>query len=142
MSVRLAGLDSKGIANFSYFPKPADFPVGVGRWKPGASLYHVQSTPKKIGVHRMNKSELIDAIAADSGLSKADAGRALDGFTSAITNALKGGDSVSMVGFGTFSVKRRDARKGRNPRTGETIKIKASNNPSFKAGKALKDAVN
>ena len=90
----------------------------------------------------MNKSELIDAIAADSGLSKADAGRALDGFTSAITGALKGGNSVSMVGFGTFSVKHRAARSGRNPRTGETIQIAASNNPSFKAGKALKDAVN
>jgi DNA-binding protein HU-beta len=90
----------------------------------------------------MNKSELIDAIAADSGLSKADAGRALDGLTSAITGALKAGNSVSLVGFGTFSVKHRGARSGRNPRTGETIKIKASNNPSFKAGKALKDAVN
>jgi DNA-binding protein HU-beta len=90
----------------------------------------------------MNKSELIDAIASDSGLSKADAGRALDGFTSAITNALKDGGSVSMVGFGTFSVKHREARTGRNPRTGESIQIKASNNPSFKAGKALKDAVN
>jgi DNA-binding protein HU-beta len=90
----------------------------------------------------MNKSELIDAIASDSGLSKADAGRALDGFTSAITSALKDGSSVSMVGFGTFSVKHRAARTGRNPRTGESIKIKASNNPSFKAGKALKDAVN
>ena len=90
----------------------------------------------------MNKSELIDAIAADSGLSKADAGRALDGFTSAVTSGLKDGGSISMVGFGTFSVKRREARAGRNPRTGETIQIKASNNPSFKAGKALKDAVN
>ena len=90
----------------------------------------------------MNKSELIDAIAANSGLSKADAGRALDGFTDAITSALAGGDSVSMVGFGTFAVKHRAARAGRNPRTGETIQIKASNNPAFKAGKALKDAVN
>ena len=90
----------------------------------------------------MNKSDLIDSIAANSGLSKADAGRALDGFTSAVTGALKGGNSVSMVGFGTFSVKHRAARSGRNPRTGETIQIKASNNPSFKAGKALKDAVN
>ncbi len=90
----------------------------------------------------MNKSDLIDAIAAGSGLSKADAGRALDGFTGAVTKALKKGDSVSLVGFGTFSVKRRDARTGRNPRTGEAIKIKASNNPAFKAGKALKDAVN
>ena len=90
----------------------------------------------------MNKSDLVDAIAAASGLNKADAGRALDGFTTAVTNTLKSGDSVSLVGFGTFSVKRREARSGRNPRTGETIKIKASNNPSFKAGKALKDAVN
>ena len=90
----------------------------------------------------MNKSELIDAIAANSGLSKADAGRALDGFTDAISGALSGGDSVSMVGFGTFAVKHRAARAGRNPRTGETIQIKASNNPAFKAGKALKDAVN
>ena len=90
----------------------------------------------------MNKSELIDAIASGSGLSKAEAGRALDGFTSAITNALKDGGSVSMVGFGTFSVKHREARTGRNPRTGESIQIKASNNPAFKAGKALKDAVN
>ena len=90
----------------------------------------------------MNKSDLVDAIAADSGLSKADAGRALDGFTSSVTSALKGGDSVSLVGFGTFAVKHREARAGRNPRTGETIQIKASNNPAFKAGKALKDAVN
>ena len=90
----------------------------------------------------MNKSELIDAIAASSGLSKADASRALDGVTSAVTKALKGGDSVSLVGFGTFAVKHRAARAGRNPRTGATIQIKASNNPSFKAGKALKDAVN
>lgn len=90
----------------------------------------------------MNKSELIDSIAEASGLTKADAGRALDGFTSSITKALKKGDSVSLVGFGTFAVKHRAARSGRNPRTGDTIQIKASNNPSFKAGKALKDAVN
>ena len=90
----------------------------------------------------MNKSDLIDSIAASSGLSKADAGRALDAFVKSVTKALKKGQSVSLVGFGTFSVKRRAARTGRNPRTGETIKIKASNNPTFKAGKALKDAVN
>jgi len=90
----------------------------------------------------MNKSELIDAIASESGLSKADAGRALDGFTGAVTKTLQNGDSVSLVGFGTFTVKHREARSGRNPRTGETIQIKASNNPTFKAGKALKDAVN
>ena len=90
----------------------------------------------------MNKSDLIDAIADSAGLSKADAGRALDGFVDSITGALKAGDSVSLVGFGTFSVRDRAARTGRNPRTGETINIAASKNPAFKAGKALKDAVN
>ena len=90
----------------------------------------------------MNKSELIDAIADEADISKAAAGRALDALTDAITDALKKGDTVSLVGFGTFSVRERAAREGRNPRTGETIKIKASKNPAFKAGKALKDAVN
>mgnify|MGYP001822138927 CR=1 FL=1 len=90
----------------------------------------------------MNKSELNDAIADSANLSKADAGRALDGLVGAVTKALKKGDTVSLVGFGTFSVRKRAARTGRNPRTGETIKIKASKNPAFKAGKALKDAVN
>ena len=90
----------------------------------------------------MNKSELIDAIADASGLSKADSGRAVDALVSSVTSALQGGDTVSLVGFGTFSVRERAARTGRNPRTGETIKIKASKNPAFKAGKALKDAVN
>ena len=90
----------------------------------------------------MNKGDLIDAVAASAGLSKADAGRAVDAFVNSITGALKGGNQVSLVGFGTFTVKRRAARQGRNPRTGETIQIKASNVPGFKAGKALKDAVN
>jgi len=90
----------------------------------------------------MNKSELIDAVAAATGLTKADAGRALDATTSSITSALQRGQSVSLVGFGTFSVKHRAARTGRNPRTGASIRIAASNNPTFKAGKALKDAVN
>jgi DNA-binding protein HU-beta len=90
----------------------------------------------------MNKSELIDSIADAAGISKADAGRALDATTSSIAKALKEGNSVSLVGFGTFTVRHRAARTGRNPRTGENIKIKASNNPAFKAGKALKDAVN
>jgi len=90
----------------------------------------------------MNKSDLIDSIAASTGLTKADAGRALDAATDAIAKALKTGQSVSLVGFGTFTVKHRAARTGRNPRTGATIHIAASNNPSFKAGKALKDAVN
>ena len=90
----------------------------------------------------MNKSDLIDAIAASTGLTKADAGRALDATTSNITSALQQGQAVSLVGFGTFSVKHRAARAGRNPRTGESIMIRASNNPAFKAGKAFKDAVN
>ena len=90
----------------------------------------------------MNKSELIDAIADDAELSKADAGRALDAAVGVITKALKSGGSVGIVGFGTFSVGHRSARTGRNPQTGEEIQIKASNVPKFKAGKALKDAVN
>ena len=90
----------------------------------------------------MNKSELIDAVAEASELSRADAGRAVDGFVSAISGALKKGDTVTLVGFGTFAVRERGARTGRNPRTGDEIKIAASKNPAFKAGKALKDAVN
>jgi DNA-binding protein HU-beta len=91
----------------------------------------------------MNKSELIDAIAESvPGLTKADAGRALDGFLGAVTSALSQGDPVALVGFGTFSVKERAERKGRNPQSGEEITIKAANIPSFKAGKSLKDAVN
>lgn len=90
----------------------------------------------------MNKSDLVDAIAESAGLSKADAGRALDALVDTVTGALKKGQAVSLVGFGTFSVRDRAARTGRNPRTGETIQIKASKNPAFKAGKALKDAVN
>jgi DNA-binding protein HU-beta len=90
----------------------------------------------------MNKSDLIDAIAEKAGLSKADAGRALDATIKSVTGALKKGKTVSLVGFGTFSVRKRAARTGRNPRTGEAIKIKASKIPAFKAGKALKDSVN
>lgn len=90
----------------------------------------------------MNKSELIDAVAAGADISKADAGRAIDSTLAAITKALKKGDKVSLVGFGTFEVRKRAARTGRNPKTGATLKIKASKSPAFKAGKALKDAVN
>jgi DNA-binding protein HU-beta len=90
----------------------------------------------------MNKAELIDAVAASANLSKADAGRAIDAVVDAIAKSLKRGQQVAVVGFGTFSVKHRNARTGRNPRTGETIQIAASNVPGFKAGKALKDAVN
>ena len=90
----------------------------------------------------MNKSELVDAVANAAELSKSDAARAVDGVIGAITQALKSGDQVTVVGFGTFLVRKREARAGRNPRTGETIQIKASKVPAFKAGKALKDAVN
>ncbi|MCA1714600.1 MAG: HU family DNA-binding protein [Gammaproteobacteria bacterium] len=90
----------------------------------------------------MNKAEFVDAVADSAELSKADAGRAVDAMVNAITRALKNGDTVTLVGFGTFAARKRAARTGRNPRTGEEIKIKASMNPAFKAGKALKDAVN
>jgi DNA-binding protein HU-beta len=90
----------------------------------------------------MNKTELVDAMAESADISKAAAGRALEGMIDAITGALKSGDQVTVVGFGSFMVKERAARIGRNPQTGAEIKIKASKNPSFKAGKALKDAVN
>ncbi|APC19465.1 DNA-binding protein HU (plasmid) [Pseudomonas frederiksbergensis] len=90
----------------------------------------------------MNKAELINAIAQSADLSKAVAGRALDGLTETITNALKAGDTVTLVGFGSFQVKSRAEREGRNPSTGEPITIAAAQKPSFKAGKGLKDSVN
>ncbi len=90
----------------------------------------------------MNKADFIGAVADAAELSKADAGRAVDAMIEVIKKALKKGDTVSLVGFGTYSVRKRAARTGRNPRTGENIKIKASKIPGFKAGKALKDAVN
>ena len=90
----------------------------------------------------MNKAELIDAVAASADIPKAAAGRALDAVIETVGDALKKGDSVALVGFGTFSVKERAARTGRNPQTGEPIEIAAAKIPSFKAGKALKDAVN
>ncbi len=89
----------------------------------------------------MNKKELVDAIASNAGLSKADSERALDGTMRALTSALQRGEEVGLVGFGTFKVKRRSARMGRNPRTGERIQIDAANVVSFKAGKGLKDNV-
>ena len=90
----------------------------------------------------MNKSELINAIAEASDLTKADSGRALDATIAAITDSMAKGEPVTLIGFGTFEVRDRAARTGRNPRTGEEIQIKASKNPAFKAGKALKKAVN
>ncbi len=90
----------------------------------------------------MNKSDLVDAIAKSADISKAAAARALDGAVEAIKKSLKKGDLVSLVGFGSFYVGKRAARTGRNPRTGEAIKIKAAKVPKFRAGKGLKDAVN
>ena len=90
----------------------------------------------------MNKSELIAKIAEKSGLNQKDAGKALDGLTQAVSDALANGEDVTLVGFGTFSIKERAERTGRNPQTGEPIQIAASKTPTFKAGKALKDAVN
>jgi DNA-binding protein HU-beta len=90
----------------------------------------------------VNKSELIDAIAASADLPKAAAGRALDAVLETIESTLKSGDPVTLVGFGTFSVKDRAARTGRNPQTGAPIQIAAAKIPGFKAGKSLKDAVN
>ena len=85
---------------------------------------------------------MLDALADAAGVTKVDAGNALEAFIKVVKKALKAGDSISLVGFGTFAVRKRAARTGRNPRTGATIKIKASKVPGFKAGKALKDAVN
>lgn len=90
----------------------------------------------------MNKSELIAAVAEKAQLSKKDAEKAVSAVVAAVTDALVDGDKVQLVGFGTFEVRARDARTGKNPRTGEVIKIAASKVPAFKAGKALKDAVN
>jgi DNA-binding protein HU-beta len=90
----------------------------------------------------MNKGEFTAAVAEAAALSKTDAANAVDAMIEVVKNALKNGDTITLVGFGTFSVRKRAARQGRNPQTGATIKIKASKNPAFKAGKALKDAVN
>jgi len=90
----------------------------------------------------VTKADLVNAMAEKAGLSKADAEKALAAFTTVVTDALKAGDKVALVGFGTFSVGERAARTGKNPQTGEQINIPAAKTPKFKAGKALKDAVN
>jgi DNA-binding protein HU-beta len=90
----------------------------------------------------MNKNEFVDAIAKEAGLSKVKAGEFVDAFIDTVTKALKKKSEVRLVGFGTFSVSKRKATTGRNPRTGAPIKIAASNQPKFKAGKSLKDAIN
>ena len=89
----------------------------------------------------MNKTELIAALAEKANVTKKDAGEVLDAFVATITDALKKGDKVSLVGFGTFEARHRAARKGKNPQTGAEVNIPAANVPAFKAGKALKDAV-
>ena len=89
----------------------------------------------------MNRKELVDAIAKDADLSKKDAENALKAFIANVEKALKKGDSVQLIGFGTFEVRKRAARKGKNPQTGEEIKIKATKTPAFKPGKAFKDAI-
>jgi DNA-binding protein HU-beta len=90
----------------------------------------------------MNKAEFVSAVADAADVSKVEAAKAVEAIIEVVKKALKKGDQVSLVGFGTFVVRKRAARLGRNPRTGQQIKIKASKNPSFKAGKALKDAIN
>ncbi|MGN0346631.1 MAG: HU family DNA-binding protein [Lachnospiraceae bacterium] len=90
----------------------------------------------------MNKTELVEAIAKEAGISKKDADAAVKAFTTVVTDELKKEEKVTLIGFGTFEVGKRAARTGRNPQTGKEIKIKASKSPKFKAGKALKDAVN
>ena len=90
----------------------------------------------------MNKTQLVEAVAEKAGLKKKEAEAAVNAMTDAIAEALKAGDKVQLIGFGTFEVKERGAREGRNPRTGETIKIAAAKKPAFAASKALKDAIN
>ena len=90
----------------------------------------------------MNKTELVAAVAEKAEISKKDSEKALKAFVDVVTEQLKAGDKVQLVGFGTFEVSERAAREGRNPQTGETMKIEASKAPKFKAGKALKDLVN
>ncbi len=93
-------------------------------------------------IFKMNKNELVSSIADKAGIKKTDAEKALKAFIEVVTDELKAGEKVQLVGFGTFETAERPAREGRNPRTGETMKIEASKSPKFKAGKALKDAIN
>ena len=105
-------------------------------------MVNIESVLKQEKGVNVNKGELIDKIAAAADISKADAGRALDATLNAIAGSLKNAESVSLVGFGTFLVRERAARDGRNPATGAAIKIAAAKVPAFKPGKALKDALN
>jgi DNA-binding protein HU-beta len=109
-----------------------------------ASIVHLPQSPCRIdyGGATMNKSELIDAIAKDSGLSKADSGRALDALINTVSKTLKKGDEVAITGFGKWSVAKRSARTGRNPQTGEPVKIRASKAPRFTPGATLRGTLN
>lgn len=109
-------------------------------WMTGASAEQVERTAR--GNNAVNKIELIEHVAKQADISKAAAGRALEAVVGGIRTSLKKGNSVTLVGFGTFSIGKRAARSGRNPRTGAAIKIKAAKVPKFRPGKALKDAVN
>ena len=104
-------------------------------------MKHIHLDSSQPNTNIMNKSELRDAMAEGAGISKADAGRALDAFIDATSNALKGGDRVALVGFGSFSVTHREARKGRNPQTGKEITIAAKNVVKFKPGAELNEKV-
>ncbi|MCQ4288783.1 HU family DNA-binding protein [Pseudomonas stutzeri] len=123
-------------ARAGYFLKKRKFAAGD---RARRCLY---CPPIQSGVTPVNKAELIEAIAASADVPKSTATRVLDAFTESVTNTLQNGDSVTLVGFGTFAVKERAARDGRNPQTGATIKISAAKLPGFKPGKSLKDAVN
>jgi DNA-binding protein HU-beta len=114
----------------------------AAQFRPSFETIQAMPVSHEVGVHNMNKNDLISAVADSSGLTKSDASKAVEGVFDAVTAALKKGDEVRLVGFGTFSVAKRKASTGRNPRTGEPMTIKASTQPKFKAGKGLKDAVN
>jgi DNA-binding protein HU-beta len=121
-------------------------PVFVASLVPALFLYPARQAPLRLpntfSGAGMNKTELIDHIAQEADISKAAAGRALDAVIGGVKGTLKKGGSVTLVGFGTFAVGKRTARTGRNPRTGDAIKIKAAKVPKFRPGKALKDALN
>jgi len=124
---------NRSIASFALWQKIIYF---IGHFLNG-NMY-IRVSKYKI---KMNKAELIETIAADAGITKTQAGASLDSFMDTIVNTLKKGDTVTLVGFGTFSVSARAARNGRNPQTGETIKIKAKKVPKFKAGKDFVESV-
>jgi DNA-binding protein HU-beta len=140
-------INSPRLYDVGYFSNPRESPQAKA-WSFFATtrgrhwLARVSFPPLKIEGTFVNKSELIDHIAKQADISKAAAGRALDSVVAAVKQSLKKGDDVTLVGFGTFTVGKRAARTGRNPRTGATIKIKAAKVPKFRPGKALKDAVN